>query len=317
MAITTRRDFLKYGSGTALATGISGLAGCAGVLGAVQSGTVKVSSVRTPEGLLLGYMALVSLRENTDLSVLNNTALGGTPMNFRATKTGQVSVFWIYTGGAWATIPPKKERVIANPKKLYQAVKRKMKRHHDLEYLNRAPYNNTYILVASSEWVKKTGVKTMTDFAKYIKSGNTGFTVVLGPEFRTRPDGWPGLAKHYGFNKARSALDVRSIGASLTYQVIGTGGAEVGMGYSTNANIRKYNLETIEDDENFFPPYNPAPLVNGEALDSNPAMRAPLNKIPPTLTSPEMMIELNARVALQNDDPETVARDHLKSEGII
>lgn len=313
----TRRDFLKLGGATAVTAGASGLAGCAGVLGATQSGTVKVSSVRTPEGLLLGYMALVSLQENTDLNVLNNTALGGTPMNFRAVKTGQVSVFWIYTGGAWATIPPAKERVIADPKKLYQAVKRKMRRHHDLAYLNRAPYNNTYILVANQKWVKKTGVETMTDFAKYIRNGNTNFTVVLGPEFRTRPDGWPGLAKHYGFNKARSALNVRSIGASLTYQVVGTGGAAVGMGYSTNPNIRKYNLATIKDDKDFFPPYNPAPLVNSGALDSNPEMRAPLNKIPPTLNSVDKMITLNARVALQNDDPDKVARDHLKSEGII
>jgi osmoprotectant transport system substrate-binding protein len=315
--VTTRRGFLKFGGATAITAGASGLAGCAGVLGATQPGTVKVSSVRTPEGLLLGYMALVSLRENTDLNVLNNTGLGGTPMNFRAVKTDQVSVFWIYTGGAWTTIPPKKERVIKDPKKLYQAVKRKMRRHYNLAYLNRAPYNNTYILVANQKWARKTGVETMTDFAEYIKSGNTDFTVVLGPEFRTRPDGWPGLAKYYGFNKARSALDIRTIGASLTYQVVGTGGAAVGMGYSTNPNIRKYNLVTIEDDKDFFPPYNPAPLVNSNALEANPEMRAPLNKIPPTLNSTDKMISLNARVALQNDDPATVARDYLKSEGII
>ena len=313
---TTRRNFLRYGSATAATLGASGLAGCAGVLGATQAGTVKVSSARFPESILLSYMAIESLRANTDLTVLDETALGGTPMNFRAVNSGEVSMFWLYTGGGWTTIPPIKDRVIPDPGKLYTAVKRQMKRAHGLAYLQRAPYNNTYILIASSEWANETGVETMSDFAKYVSSGNTGFGVVMGPQFQSRPDGWPGLVEHYGFANAASALNIRNVGNSLTYQVIGRGGAAVGVGFSTNPNIRKFDLATIDDDEGFFPAYNPAPLVNGEAIEANPEMREPLNQIGPTLTTDKIM-RLNGRVSLQNEDPQRVAREYLRSEGLL
>lgn len=247
----TRRDFLKVGGATAITAGMGGTAGCMSVLGARAPNTVKVSSARFPESILLSYMAIESLRANTDLTVLDETALGGVGMNFRAVENAETTLFWLYTGGAWVTIPPQKEEVITDQKKLYRAAKEKMRRVYGLAYLNRAPFNNTYILIATREWVRKTGVTTMTEFAAYVTSGNTGFTVVMGPEFRTRPDGWPGLAKHYDFAEAASKLNIRNVGASLTYQVVAEGGADVGVGFSTNPNIRRYGLETIADDRTF------------------------------------------------------------------
>nr|WP_224336888.1 glycine betaine ABC transporter substrate-binding protein [Haloprofundus halobius] len=277
---------------------------------------VKVSSMRFTEDIVLGYMALESLRANTSLTVLDETGLGGVTMNFRAVDNSEVTLYWLYTGGAWATIPPKHDRVIPDAEKLYRAVKREFERVYDLQYLNRAPFSNTYVLVADPQWVEQTGVKTMSDFARYVDGGNTDFTVVMGPEFQQRSDGWPGLAKHYGFEKLRGELNVRNVGPSLTYQIAGQGGAEVGMGFSTNPKIRKYGLETLEDDERFFPIYNPAPLVDGEALDAMPAMREPLNAIGPTLDT-DTIVRLNDLVSLQGRDPQNVAREYLRSEGLI
>ncbi|ELZ29926.1 glycine/betaine ABC transporter substrate-binding protein [Halogeometricum pallidum JCM 14848] len=286
------------------------------MLGIETKNTVKVSSMRFTEDIILGYMALESLRENTDLTVLDETGLGGVTMNFRAVKNGEVTLYWLYSGGAWATIPPKHDRVIPDAEKLYQAVKREFERVYDLQYLNRAPFNNTYVLIADPQWVERTGVQTMSDFASYVNGGNTDFTVVMGPEFQQRSDGWPGLAKHYGFEKMRGNLNIRNVGSSLTYQIVGEGGAEVGMGFSTNPKIRKYGLKTLEDDERFFPIYNPAPLVNGEALEAMPAMRDVLNAIGPTLDT-ETILRLNGLVSLQGRDPQTVAREYLRSEGLI
>lgn len=313
---TTRRTFLQLGGATAVTAGMGASAGCMGVLGVVQPGTVKISSARFPESILLSYMSIEALRANTDLTVLDETALGGVGMNFRAVENGETTSFWLYTGGGWTTIPPKKERVIGKQEKLYEAVKEKMQEVYGLGYLNRAPFNNTYILIASPEWTRKTGVTTTTEFAEYVRKGNTDFTVVMGPEFRSRPDGWPGLAKRYGFEQATSKLTIRTVGASLAYQTIANGGADVGVGFSTNPNIRRYGLETIADNKTFFPPYNPAPLVNEEALEANPGMREPLGAIGPTLTL-DKIVRLNGLVSLQNRDPQRVAREYLRSEGLL
>ena len=312
----SRRTVLKLGGATALTAGIGSTTGCLGLFGARAADTVKVSSMRFTEDIVLGYMALESLRANTDLTVIDETGLGGVTMNFRAVKNDEVNLFWLYTGGAWATIPPKHDRVIPNAGKLYRSVKDEFERKYGLEYLHRAPFNNTYALIAAPEWMDRTGVETVSDFAKYVNAGNTDFTAVMGPEFQQRADGWPGLAKHYGFEEMRKKLNVRNVGASLTYQIVANGGADVGMGFSTNPKIRKHGLKTLTDDEDFFPVYNPAPLANGTALEGNPAMREQLNAIGPTLNT-EKILRLNGLVSLHGKDPQTVARNYLQSEGLV
>ena len=312
----TRRDFLKLGGATAATAGVGATAGCTGAFGAVAGNSVKVSSARFTESVVLSYMAIESLKANTDLNVLDETGLGGTPLNLRAVSNGETDLFWIYTGGAWLSVPPKKERVIPDAEKLYEAVEEKLAEHYGIAYLNRAPFNNTYAIAVTSEWSEKTGVKTLSDFAAYVEESGASLTGVLGPEFLNRPDGWPGLVKTYNFQQAASNLQIRSISAALCYQIIAQTGADFGMVFTTNPKIEQYDLVPLKDDRDFFPIYNPAPTVNMNSLDAHPSMREPLNAIGPTLTT-DKILRVNKRVQIDGEDAQKVARDYLQSEGLI
>jgi osmoprotectant transport system substrate-binding protein len=312
--VPTRREFLKYGGAAAATGGMGATAGCTTVLGA-NTDAVTVSSQRFPEGILLSYMAIESLRANTDLTVIDETALGGDPMNFRALESGEVDLFWMYTGSAWTVIPPKRSRVIADAQRLYRQVKQTMKRRYGLTMLAMAPFNNSYALIADSAWVQKTGVKTISGLASYIKNGNTSLPMVLGVSFSQRADGWPGLIEHYGFEDVASNLPIRTVSASLAYQIIGTTPTKVGMGFTTNPQILQYDLTVLEDDKSFFPPYNPAPLAS-DVVKQYPAIREPLNAIGPTLTY-DKILRLNRLVQIEQRDAQRVARQYLRSEGLI
>jgi osmoprotectant transport system substrate-binding protein len=312
--VTTRRDFLKYGGATAATAGMGATAGCTAVLGA-DTNAVKVSSQRFPEAILLSYMAIEALRANTGLTVIDETSLGGDPMNFRAVKNDETDICWIYTGTVWALIPPKRDKIISNPEKLYNKVDRTLKRQHGLSFLKPAPFNNTYALIAEPQWMEKTGVKTVSDFAKYVENNQMSSPVVLGISFSQRDDGWPGMIKHYGFEKAASNLNIRTASSSLTYQIIAKTKAKVGMGFTTNPQLRQYDLKVLKDDKNFFPIYNPAPLAN-DIVEKHPVIRTVLNKIGPTLTY-DKIVRLNKKVQVQKQDPQKVARQYLRSEGLL
>lgn len=311
----TRREILRTTSATAGAAGLASLAGCTSFLGG-GGGSVAVGSKKFTEQELLGYMSLLSLQENTDLDVQNEVSLGGTTTNFKALQNDQIDTYWEYTGTAWATLPPKHEKVITDPQEIYNKVDEEFRNEHDLDFLQRAPFNNTYVLTANPNWVEKTGITTISGFAEYIKSGNTDITVAMNAEFQNRPDGWPGLAKHYGFNDVRKELNVKNIGSGLVYQVVGEGEASIGMGFNTNPKILKFDLEVLKDDKRFFPVYNPAPLVRMDALDENPAMKEPLNAIGPKLSTDKIR-NLNRRVSIGGEDAEKVARDFLTNAGVI
>jgi osmoprotectant transport system substrate-binding protein len=311
----TRREVLKKGSlagGTAL---IGSLAGC-GALGGGGT-TVTAASMQWTEAQLMGYLGYISLQENTDYTIADELSLGGSQQCFQAVKSREVDFFHLYTGGAYATIPPQYDEKPDSPEEAYEIAKRDMQEEHGLTYLERANFNNTYAIALRPGFAEETGLETISEFAEYLNSGNTDVQVVLGSEFAEREDGWPGLTEAYGFADAASELNIRRIGANLTYQVLGEGEADAGMVFTTNPQIGEYDLAVLEDDQNFFLPYNPAPLVNSETLEEAPEIEEPLNEPMRALESEETVIELNTRISSDGEDVETVARDFLSSEGII
>lgn len=309
----SRRQALK---GIAATGTLGSTAGCVGTLTGGGSKKVAVGSKQFTEQELLGFMSVEALKENADVKSKNEVSLGGTKTNFEALTSGQIDTYWEYTGTAWATLPPKHDTVITEPEKLYKKIDEEFGAKHDLGVLNRAQFNNTYVLTANPDWVQQTGVKTISDFAEYVNGGNTDFTVALNAEFQSRADGWPGLAKHYGFDDAREKLNVKNINSGLLYQVVGSGEAQIGVGFNTNPKILKFDLEVLDDDEQFFPVYNPAPLVRQDTLDAAPSIKDPLNAIGPELDT-ETIRGLNRKVSIGGKDTQEVARQFLSDAGVI
>jgi len=308
----TRREILK----AAGVVGLGSIAGCSSLVWGGNSGSVVIGSKQFTEQQLLGYMSYHALNENTDLDVVDEVGLGGTNTNFQALQEGEIDTYWEYTGTAWLTLPPQHDEVISDPQEIYDRVKSEFESEHGITFLERAPFNNTYVLLANPDWQSETGIETMSEFASHVQDGNTDLTVVMNAEFQDRSDGWPGLTDHYGFGDAASNLNIRNVGSGLTYQVTGEGEADVGMGFNTNPNIARYDLVALEDDEGFFPIYNPAPMVSQETAENNEAMAGPLNDIVGSLST-ETIRQLNQRVSIDGEDASAVAQDHLSSNDLI
>ncbi|WP_336338754.1 glycine betaine ABC transporter substrate-binding protein [Haloarcula brevis] len=312
----TRRSLLKASGVTGGSAIIGSIAGCSSLSGS-NSTSITAASMQWTEAKLMGYLGYESLRANTDYTIEDEIGLGGSQQCFQAVKNQEVDLYHLYTGGAYATIPPKHTEKPESPQEAYEVAKQDLAEEHNLSYLERAQFNNTYSIALRPGFQEETGLDTISGFAEYLSSGNTDITVVLGPEFAERSDGWPGLVDAYGFSDAVSDVNIRKIGANLTYQVLGEGEAEAGMVFTTNPKIRQYDLVTLEDDENFFLPYNPAPLVNSESLSEAPEIEEALNEPMRSLDSESKVIELNARISNDGEEVQAVARDFLETEGII
>lgn len=314
----TRRALLKKSGALVGGGALASVAGCTALPGGGGE-KVKVSSKRYTEQKILGYLAIEALKENTDLNIVDETGLGGTQQNFQALKSDETSLYWEYTGSAWYTIPPKHDETVGDPKEIYQNVKNDFNDEYGMQYLNRAPFNNTFVLMANPDWAEETGVQTLSDLAEHINAGNTDFDIVLTTEYLDRPDGWKGTAEHYGFADKLDKLEenISQTGIGLTYQILGKGEADVGLGYNTNPQILKWDLHVLDDNEQFFPIYSPAPLVNEATWESvGDTIKEPLNEIGPTLDT-ETIRGLNREVSLEDSSPQKVARSHLKDQGII
>lgn len=149
------------------------------------------------------------------------------------------------------------------------------------------------ILLFSLSWL------IVTNF--FTNSFTAGFT----SEFMERADGYPGLRQHYGLK-----LDTVELEPGLMYRAIQEKQIDLISGFSTDGRIKAYNLQVLEDDRNYFPPYYAAPLVRGETLRSYPELQDALAKLAGKISN-EQMAQLNYQVDRLKRPTQEVVREFL------
>jgi len=132
-------------------------------------------------------------------------------------------------------------------------------------------------------------------------------------EFLTRPDGYTGLAKVYGFKFPSEPLQMDP---GLMYRAVADGAVDVIDGFATDGRIPAYDLVILEDDKGFFPPYYAAPLVRAETLEKHPQLKGILATLGGRI-SDETMQRLNFEVDENGRDVAEVAREFLVSKGLL
>ncbi|MGL5085794.1 MAG: glycine betaine ABC transporter substrate-binding protein, partial [Clostridium sp.] len=158
------------------------------------------------------------------------------------------------------------------------------------------------------ELADKYGIKTISDLAKV--SGELTFGPTL--EFLNRVDGYPNLSSVYGLNFKK----VVGMDGALRYTAISNDNCDIIDSFSTDGLLKAYSLQVLEDDLNFFAPYDAVPLVRMETLEKYPELETVLNMLAYKLNE-QTMIDLNYRVDSLGEDPAVIATQYLKSEGLL
>jgi glycine betaine/choline ABC-type transport system substrate-binding protein len=239
--------------------------------------------------------------------VNNKIGLGGTALVHQALVSGEVDVYVEYTGTGLITIL--KEPVQEDPGKVYDTVQRLYKERFKLTWLKPWGFNNTYALVIRKEDADRLRAAKISDLASSASSMVFGAT----QEFVVRPDGLPGLAKHYG---GMTFKESKSMAPDLIYDALKNKQVDVISGFATEGRIPANNFVVLEDDKKYFPPYFAAPVVRDELLAKAPEVAEALNR-PAGKVDDGTMARLNYEVAGKKRSPEEVAREFLKAKGWI
>lgn len=133
-------------------------------------------------------------------------------------------------------------------------------------------------------------------------------------DFFEREDGLSGLEEAYGFEFNDNNVNTMQTG--LGYEALDSNKVDIAVGFATDGRIASMDLRILEDDKSFFPVYNPAPTIREEILSSYPELKALINELPPLLDQ-ETQIDLNKRVAVEEEEPTKVAEDFLKQNNLL
>ena len=102
----------------------------------------------------------------------------------------------------------------------------------------------------------------------------------------------------------------------LLYKAVKDGQVDVGMGFATDGRIKGFDLVALEDDLNYFPVYNPAPVVRQETAKQFPELESIFAALAEKLDT-KTMTDLNYAVDGEHKSVEDVAHEWLKSVGLI
>ena len=227
--------------------------------------------------------------------------IGSSEITYKALTSGQIDMYPEYTGtlltaiAGQTTLPTSAQQAYSQAKAYAEK--------HGLTVLNPTPFYDSDAIGALKSFAQKNNLKTIPDLKKL------GHSLILGgaPEFATRPEeGLIGLKKEYGINPT-----FKPIAIGLTYKALDSGQVQVSDVFTTDAQLTSGKYTVLTDPKKIFGFQNVAPVVKQSVLSAEgPAFAQTLNAVSALLTIPAIQ-KMNAAVALDKQDPATVAHQFL------
>ena len=262
---------------------------------------VQVGSKDFTENLILGELFALAL-ESEGIPVERRLGLASAVVH-EALIAGDVNLYPEYTGTGLLTVL--QLPMETDPQTVFDLVQREYAERFNVVWLDMAQAENSQGIVVTAEVSERYNITTISDLqreAHNIRFASQG-------EFDHREDGLPLLNEVYGpINFASSTV----FDNALKYEVMRAGQADAAPAYTTEGQLTDPYFVLLEDDLNAWPPYNIAPVIDAETLETFPQIEGILGAIMAGLTS-EIMTELNAKVDLEGREFADVAAEYFES----
>jgi len=176
--------------------------------------------------------------------------------------------------------------------------------------LDQAPMSDQQAITVTQKTASADGLKTLSDLTRVAPQ------LVFGgpPECKDRETCYKGMQQTYGIKfKDFKGL----VQGSIKYQALLSNQIQVALSFSTDGIIAKQHLVVLEDDKKLFPPDHAVPVVRSDFLkQAGAGFQSTVNKISAAIATTDITA-LNAKVDLDNDDPDQVAKDFAQSKGLV
>ncbi|SDW25430.1 glycine betaine ABC transporter substrate-binding protein [Paenibacillus sp. PDC88] len=268
---------------------------------------VTIGTQTFTETKILAEMYKALIEDRTDLTVDIKTDLAASSVVLRSIAQGEVDMGTLYSGeifNGYFEIEDTKDRAAV----LRQA-QEGFDELYNLKWYDPLGFENTYTLAVRPEVAEQYGLSTMSDLKEH--AGN--MSIGVDTTWLERPaDGYPAFTKEYGYTFAStSPMEI-----SLVYQAVADKIVDVVLAYTTDPGLKEFNLVTLEDDKQFFPPFDASTVVKKELLAEYPELDETLSLLIGTIDA-DTMTDLNYQVDVNKMEPKNVALMYLVDQGLL
>ena len=295
--------FFKRIAAISLASALAfgGLAECRNSEGKGSGSTIRVGSKYFTENEIVAEIYALALEENG--YQVERTFDIGSSLIHESLINDEIDLYPEYTGTGLISILG--DDPLTDPQEVYDTVKAEYDEQFEVTWLNYSEANDGQGLVIRTETADEYNIKTISDLQEHAAA----LRFASQGEFDEREDGIPALEAAYGPFDWKSS---KVYDNSLKYEVLANDEADVSPAYTTEGRLTEDQFTLLEDDKQVWPPYNLAPVVRNDVLDSNSDIAEILNKVSETFTT-ENITELNAKVDIDGEEYSDVAKEYYDS----
>ena len=284
--------------GTVLLTTLSGC-------GEKDKIIIATQTYSEPKILAQMHKLLIESRTNLKVDVLPD--LASSTVVVQAMRNNDVQMAVLYTGmifDNYFPVQPTKDRA-----SVLQQAREGFDKNYGIHWFDPYGFENTYAFTVREALAAENHWEKISDVAPKAESMTLGVDTTW---LERQNDGYPAFRKHYGITFGKTL----PMEVALVYKAVASKNVDIVLAYSTDPRIKEYNLKSLQDDKQFFPPYDAAPVVRNDVLANHPEVNDIINMLAGKIDV-KTMIELNYEVDVNKRNERKVAEEYLKKVGLL
>lgn len=272
-------------------------------LGGTSKNTITVGSLNTSESTTMAYIIKYLIEHETDQNAEIVGNMGSSIVQHQAQTQGEVDITSTrYTGtdlpGALKMDP------VTDPDEALDIVQKEFEDQFDQTWFDPYGFANSYAFTVTSDLAEEEDLEKVSDIEDIAGELEFG---VDNAWLNREGDGYEAFIEQYGFEFAKAY----PMQIGLVYKAVDTGDMDVVLAYTTDGRIADFDLVPLEDDEQFFPPYDASLVANDDVLEENPELEGLLDNLAGTIDD-EKMREMNYEADVQMKEPSLIAKEFLE-----
>ncbi|MGY0693766.1 ABC transporter substrate-binding protein [Virgibacillus sp. FSP13] len=180
---------------------------------------------------------------------------------------------------------------------------------YDIKWYDPIGYINNYSIAVKNDFAEENNIENLTQLEDYADG------LVLGTDnawIERDNDGYKGFQDTYGYEFE----DARGMDVALMYKGIENDDLNVVTAYTVDPQLKEYDLKVLEDDKQFFPPYEASLVARNSVIEEYPGIDE-IIKSTVGLISTEEMTDLIYKVDIEKQSIKEVSEEFLKEKGML
>lgn len=269
---------------------------------------ITVAALTYTENKILAHMIKDLVEQDTDLKVDVKMDIATTPIILEGMQKDEIDMAIQYTGTSISSFteienPEDPDATFEQAKEFFSGD------DFGFAVLDKFGFANTYAFTVTEELAKEHGYEKVSDLQGDAENYKAGFDTAW---LERENDGYPAFKEVYDIEFG----ETNPMEIGLVYDAVKNGDMDVVLAYSTDPRIVSYDLQLLEDDKNFFPPYEAVTFIQQELLDEHPEIEEAMQPLFGAFDEAKIA-ELSGKVDNDGEEIVDVARQYLEDEGLL